>query len=110
MKKTLNRILAIVLTIVMTITAVPLSGIEAKADDLYKHGNYYYYPQGTRFISSIRYGQDSKRDNAVNEATLDGHTLLDVDLNSGINMADYIYIGYKTSTDINDAMKKIGLK
>ena len=34
MKKTLNRILALVLTIVMTITAVPLTGVEAKAVSL----------------------------------------------------------------------------
>lgn len=106
-KTTSKKAFSVLLAFVMCFTAfavcMPVIA-DAIAINGFVYGRYYYYPQGTQFISSIRYGQDDKGDDARGEAQQDGHTLLSTDLNSGVSGKDYIFLGYKTSTNINDAM------
>lgn len=113
-KSTSKKAMSILLAFVMCVTAFVLCNpIEADALAIgdYVQGRYYYYPEGTQFISGIQFGQDSKGDDAYNEATANGYTLLfndngggRLDFNSGVSGVDYVMLGYKTSTDINDAL------
>lgn len=106
-KTTSKKAFSILLAFVMCFTAfavcMPVIA-DAIAVNTYVYGRYYYYPAGTQFISSIRYGQAEKSADANSGATQDGHTRLDTDFNSGVSGKDYIYLGYKTSTNINDAI------
>lgn len=106
-KTTSKKAFSVLLAFVMCFTAfavcMPVVA-DAIAVNTYVYGRYYYYPAGTQFISSIRYGQAGKSADANSGATQDGHTRLDTDFNSGVSGKDYIYLGYKTSTNINDAI------
>lgn len=113
-KSTSKKAMSILLAFVMCITAFVLCNpIEADALAIgdYVQGRYYYYPEGTQFISGIQFGQAAKSDDAYNKATANGYTLLfndngggRLDFNSGVSGKDYIMLGYKTSTNINDAL------
>lgn len=113
-KSNSKKALSILLVFVMCISAFVLCNpIEADALVMgdYIQGRYYYYPEGTQFISSIRYGQATKSADTASEASADGHTVLtndngggNLDFNSGVSGKDYIYLGYKTTTDINAAL------
>ena len=103
-KKAFSMLLAFVMCFTAFAVCMPVIA-DAISMGSYVPGRYYYYPQGTQFISSIRYGHDKKdRDTAKNEAKQDNYTLVDLDFNKGDSSADYIYLGYQTSTDINAAM------
>ncbi len=106
-KTTSKKAFSVLLAFVMCFTAfavcMPVIA-DAIAMGSYVKGRYYYYPQGTQFISSIRYGQAGQSADADSEATQGGYTRLDTDFNSGVSKKDYIYLGYQTSTNINDAM------
>ena len=106
-KTTSKKAFSIFLAFVMCFTAFAICMpviADAIATGSYVKGRYYYYPQGTQFISSIRYGQAGKSADANSEATQGGYARLDTDFNSGVSGKDYIYLGYQTSTNINDAM------
>jgi len=106
-KTTSKKAFSVLLAFVMCFTAfavcMPVIA-DAIAVNSYVYGRYYYYPSGTQFISSIRYGQAGKSADANSAATQGGYTRLDTDFNSGVSGKDYIYLGYQTSTNINDAM------
>ncbi len=106
-KNTTKKVMSMLLAVVMCFTALAVCMpvvAEAINSGTHVYGRYYYYPQGTQFISSIRFGQAEKSADATSKAEQDGHTKLDVDLNSGVSGKDYIFLGYKTSSNINDAM------
>ena len=113
-KSTSKKAMSIFLAFVMCVTAFVLCNpIEADALSKgdYVQGRYYYYPEGTQFISSIQFGQATKSDDTYNQATANGHTLLfndngggRLDFNSGVSGKNYIMLGYKTTTDITQAL------
>ena len=71
-----------------------------------KHAKEYYLPSGTTFISYIATGYGSKAANAQNPVKNAGYTLIDKDLNSG-GGGNYIYCGYKTTTNVDIAFKDL---
>ncbi len=113
-KTTSRKALSLMLVFAMCFTAFVLCNpIEAEAYDIgdYYQGRYYYYPEGTQFIQSFQCGQATKSDDAYNEATNGGYTLLmndngggRLDFNSGVSGKDYVFLAYKTTTDINQAV------
>ena len=102
-KKAFSVLLAFVMCFTAFAICMPVIA-DAIAMGSYVPGRYYYYPQGTQFITSIRYGQAEKSADATSAATQGGYTKLDTDFNSGVSGKDYIYLGYQTSSDINAAM------
>lgn len=113
-KSTSKKAMSILLAFVMCVTAFVLCNpIQADALSMgdYVQGRYYYYPEGTQFIAGIQFGQATKSDDAYNEATANGYTILTndngggrLDFNSGVSGKDYIMLGYKTTTDITAAL------
>lgn len=119
-KSASRKALSIMLVFVMSVTAFVLCNpIEADAigKDAYVDGRYYYYPEGTEFISSIQFGVDDSRDKAESAATANGHILLgnsnpndsamyNMNYKSNDSSGDYpyIFLGYKTTKDINQAL------
>lgn len=113
-KSNSKKVMSMLLAFAMCITAFVLCNpVEAEAISMgdYVQGRYYYYPEGTQFISSIRYGQATKSADTASEAMTDSHTVLTndngggyLDFNSGVSGVDYIYLGYKTTTDITAAL------
>lgn len=102
-KKAFSVLLAFVMCFTAFVICMPVIA-DAIAMGSYVKGRYYYYPQGTQFISSIRYGQAGKSADADSAATQGGYIRLSTDFNSGVSGKDYIYLGYQTSSDINAAM------
>lgn len=102
-KKAFSMLLAFVMCFTAFAVCMPVIA-DAISMGSYVPGRYYYYPQGTQFISSIRYGQAEKSADATSAATQGGYTKIDVDFNSGVSGKDYIFLGYQTSSDINAAM------
>ena len=114
-----KKTLSIFLAFAMCFTAFVLCNpIEADAMsvtdyDYYNPNDYYYYPKGTTFVESFRFGQATKSDDAYNQATNNGdsnYKLISnengggrLDFNSGISGKDYVMVGYKTTTDITKA-------
>lgn len=67
--------------------------------------NYYRYNSGT-YISDIRCAQNDSSSSAKSELTSAGYTVIDFDLNKDAG-GQYVYMGYKTTTDPNNAIKDI---
>lgn len=66
---------------------------------------YYRYNSGT-YISDIKCANNSSASSAQNALTSAGYNVIDFDLNKGAG-GDYIYMGYKTTTDPSKAIKDI---
>ena len=61
------------------------------------------------YIASLGIAQDADKADAINE--LSGHTIIDYDLNKGCgSSSDYIYMGYKTTTDPSEAITGIFIR
>lgn len=117
-KSTSRKALSIMLVFVMSFTALVLCNpieADAIAKDAYVDGRYYYYPEGTQFISSIQFGVDDSSAKAESAATANGHILLtnakdggeynmNYKSNSGGKSYPYIFLGYKLTSDINQAL------
>ena len=67
---------------------------------------YYSIPQSGTYVSEVAVGSDSKSANALSALTSQGYTPIDYDLNKGAG-GNYIYLGYKTTTNYEDAIKDI---
>ncbi len=115
-----KKALSILLVFVMCFTAMVLCNpFEAKAIEPgdYKEGEYYYYPEGTTFISAINFSVDKSSGDASNALTGSGYTVLqnsnpnrtgNYNMNEKSNTTTtsypFIFLGYKTTTDINSAL------
>ncbi|MBE6811512.1 MAG: hypothetical protein E7523_01385 [Ruminococcaceae bacterium] len=90
----MKKFLSIILAILMVVTMIPLSVLPASA-------------AGT-FVEDIAIAADADKATAQGKLTSNGYTLIDVDLNKGCGSGtDYIYIGYKTTTKPNKAIRSI---
>ena len=113
MMKKAKSILSVLLCAAILLSCAPvfnlnLFGTEAAAASYAKtHDKEYYLPSGTIFVSYIATGYSSKSaSRAQSPVTNAGYTLIDKDLNSG-GGGDYIYSGYKTTTDVEVAFKDL---
>ncbi len=117
MKKSAKKILSVFLAVMMLITAVPvaslLSSVEASAASSATYDKEYYYPTGTQFVSDLAVSRreysrwsGGRRDACKSQLTNGGWALIDADCNSG-KSSDYIYAGYKTSTDESQAIRAV---
>ena len=113
--KTAKRLLASLMSAIIMMTAIstsftflPSVGLTAKAASYEKvYKNEYYYPPGTKFIEYIGvYFSSKSADKAKNGVKNGGYTLIDTDCNSG-GGGYYIYMGYKTTTDITRALRSV---
>ena len=113
--KTAKRLLASLMSAIIMMTAIstsftflPSVGLTAKAVSYEKaYKNEYYYPPGTKFIEYIGvYFSSKSADKAKNGVRNGGYTLIDTDCNSG-GGGYYIYMGYKTTTDITRALRSV---
>lgn len=106
-KTTSKKAFSILLAFVMCFTAfsvcVPVVADAATNANNFYYGRYYYYPQGTQFISQLAIEGAGKNDDVVNWFNNNGYIRIETDLNSGAG-GNYIYIGYKLTTDINQAV------
>lgn len=66
----------------------------------------YRIKNGTTYISEVRCAQNESSTTAKNELTNAGFTVIDYDLNTGAR-GQYIYMGYKTTTNYEDAIKDL---
>lgn len=64
------------------------------------------YEEGTEFISDIYVYASSSSSIAKERLRSRGYTVIDYDLNKGAR-GDYVYLGYKTTTDYDNAIKDI---
>lgn len=107
-KKALSLLLAFVMS--FTAFAFCLPELEAEAisvqgKNTFKYGDYYSYEKGTEFVSEIVIQGSSEEADAISWLTDRGYSYDPLDLNKGCGKdSNYIYIGWKTSTDINDAV------
>ena len=70
----------------------------------YVYGNYYSYPAGTTFITSLNIGASRGNGTAKDRATRNDHpNRLEKDLNDGAG-GSYVYLAYRTGTTITDAI------
>ena len=115
-----RKALSMLLVFVMCFTAMVLCNpFEAEALGVgdFKAGEYYYYPEGTHFISAITFSVDNSSSTASNNLTNNGYSVLqnsnpnnsgnynmNMKSNSGTTSYPYIFLGYKTTTDINQAL------
>ena len=67
---------------------------------------YYSVPQTGTYISDLAVGSDGDKSKALSALTDNGYTPIDFDLNKGAG-GNYIYLGYKTTTNYEDALKDI---
>ena len=113
--KTAKRLLASLMSAIIMMTTIstsftflPSVGLTAKAVSYEKaYKNEYYYPPGTKFIEYIGvYFSSKSADKAKNGVRNGGYTLIDTDCNSG-GGGYYIYMGYKTTTDITRALRSV---
>ncbi len=113
--KTAKRLLASFMSAIIMMTAIstsftflPSVGLTAKAASYEKvYKNEYYYPSGTQFIEYLGVYYSSKSDDkARNGVTNAGYTLIGTDCNAG-GGGYYIYMGYKTTTDITRALRSV---
>lgn len=115
-----KKAMSIMLALVMCLSAYVLCNpFEAEAISVneFKEGEYYYYPEGTQFISSIAFSCDDSSSTASSDLTNNGYALLqnsnpnrtgtlnlNMKSNSGGSTYPYIFMGYKTTTNINEAL------
>ena len=94
--KLTNRIISLVLALVMVLGMAPVTQpVEAVSTPTY--------------ITSLGIAQGNHESDAKNE--LSGHTIIDYDLNKGCGgSSDYIYMGYKTTTDPSKAITGIFIR
>lgn len=67
---------------------------------------YFSRESGSVYISDIDIGSSSSSSTAKSSLTSKGYTVLDFDLNKDAG-GNYIYLGYKTTTDYSQAIKDI---
>ena len=92
-----SRLLSLVLCICMVLSLMPMMPLVAEAATV------------PNYISSIGISQDgSSGSTGINDckSELAGHTIIDVDLNDEAG-GDYVYMGYKTTTDPAQAITGI---
>ena len=113
MMKKAKSILSVLLCAAILLSCAPifnlnLFGTEVSAASYTKkHEKEYYYASGTNFIQYIAVGYSSKSaDKAKGFVTEDNYTVIDYDLNSGAG-GDYIYGGYKTTSEPTAAIKDL---
>ena len=112
--KTIKKIFSLLLCIALLLSSAPILGIglfktdASAASYAKKHEKEYYYASGTTFIQSMALGYTTKSDSnkAKTPVTNAGYTLIDQDLNAG-GGGDYIYSGYKLTTDITASLKDL---
>lgn len=103
-----KRTLSIVLTIVLCMTSFVIVNpfkAEAILREEYQYHHYYSYPEGTRFLTSLRVGTGSSTissSDAKKRAQEDSHELIDVDIRKG-GGGRYMYLGRKWTYDISEA-------
>ncbi len=113
-KKTLSMFLAFAMCFTAFVLCNPIEADAIGLND-YHPDRYYYYPEGTQFISSIQFGVDVSSSDAYNAAAANGHTVLqdshhegnynmNTKPNTNTKSYPYIYLGYKTTTNINEAL------
>ena len=76
--------------------------------EAYRGVNDHYYSvanTGT-YIGDLAVGSDSDKSKALSALTNEGYTPIEYDLNKGAG-GNYIYLGYKTTTNYEDAIKDI---
>ena len=59
-----------------------------------------------KYIAEIKLSAGKDKESIKKKLTDKGYTLIDYDLNKGTK-GDYIYLGYKTTTDFNEAIKDL---
>ena len=92
MKKT-TKILSILMALLMLVMALPITAFAAKQET---------------YIKEIRISTASTADAAKKWLTDNGYTVVDTDLNQKTGK-DYVYIGYKTTTNPDEAITDISL-
>ncbi|MEE0980443.1 MAG: hypothetical protein U0K91_02065, partial [Acutalibacteraceae bacterium] len=106
MKKTLKRCFSAILAVAVILVGMPII-LPAQAESYdTTYTNEYYYPSGTAFISSFSVAASGSSDTAWNSIGNAGYTHLNIDLNKKAD-GDYIYSGYKTSTDPKNAIRAL---
>ena len=115
MKKHFSKVFSIFLAVIMIITVVPfasLIGVSAASTATYDKE--YYYPAGTALVSDLAVStreystwSSGRRGDCTGYLTNNGWTLIDKDCNSGKSKSDYIYVGYKTTTDESQAIRAV---
>ena len=92
MKKS-TKIISFFLAILMLVMALPMTAFAAKQET---------------YLKEIRISTASKADAAKKYLSDNGYTVVDVDLNQKTGK-DCVYIGYKTTTDPDEAITDIAL-
>ena len=92
MKKS-TKIISLILTVLMLVTALPITAFAAKQET---------------YIKEIRISTASTADAAKKWLTDNGYIVVDTDLNQKTGK-DYVYIGYKTTTNPDEAITDISL-
>ena len=88
-----TKILSILMALLMLVTALPITAFAAKQET---------------YIKEIRISTASTADAAKKWLTDNGYTVVDTDLNQKTGK-DYVYIGYKTTTNPDEAITDISL-
>ena len=91
--KTTTKILSILMALLMLVMALPITAFAAKQET---------------YIKEIRISTASTADAAKKWLTDNGYTVVDTDLNQKTGK-DYVYIGYKTTTNPDEAITDISL-
>ncbi len=111
MKKSIKKIISLLLVTVMITGVVPNFGMFTASA---KYNNEYYYTNGQTFLSTDMavslpnkkwYGTVSG--SAEDKLDNNGYTRFSIDLNDGAG-GEYIYFGYKTTTDTSKAIRGLG--
>ena len=110
--KVLKKFFSFILCAILLLSSAPVLNFtlfrtDAKAATYSKqHTKEYYYAPGTQFIAYLATGGNKDADPAQSAIRNSGYTLIDKDLNSGAG-GDYVYLGYRTSTNPNESIRKI---
>ena len=88
-----TKIISLILTVFMLVTALPITSFAAKQET---------------YIKEIRISTASTADAAKKWLTDNGYIVVDVDLNQKTGK-DCVYIGYKTTTNPDEAITDISL-
>ncbi len=91
-----KRIMALVLSLIMVVGLMPVMPMTANAATV--------AAKLPRYISEIAVAYGDTKSEA--KSHLSGYTIIDYDLNKGCG-GDYIYMGYKTTTDVEKALRRI---
>lgn len=114
-KKTLSIFLAFAMCFTAFVLCNPIEADAMSVTDYeyYNPNDYYYYPKGTTFVADIRFGEATKSEDAYNQATNNGASDYKIvpnengggslDFNSGVKGKHYVMVGYRLTTNINEA-------